>query len=187
MHIPKTGGVSIAKSLFGTLVGHLDIHGYKIIFGPTAFNNYFKFSFVRNPWDRTLSAYLFLKKGGFDKKDEEWATNHLIKYTEFSYFVTNWITPKNIYKKNHFLPQYRFICGKNLVPEVDFLGYFENFEHDFKYIQEKLGINCELSHLNSTKKRDYRDYYTKETLEIIAKVYAKDINVFGYSFEHNKL
>ncbi|MBA2490567.1 MAG: hypothetical protein H0V34_02305 [Gammaproteobacteria bacterium] len=50
VHIPKTGGVSISTSLFGSTTGrHRTVAEYKQIFGERAFKDYFKFTFVRNP------------------------------------------------------------------------------------------------------------------------------------------
>lgn len=65
VHIPKCAGVSINKSLYGNLAGgHTTFDEYIIIFEPKCIENYFKFTFVRNPWDRVVSAYFFLQKGG---------------------------------------------------------------------------------------------------------------------------
>lgn len=185
VHIPKTGGISLKKSLFGysSPLPHLSVRDYKVIFGQTTYKNYFKFSFVRNPWDKILSAYIYLKMGRCTTRDKEWADMNLGSYKDFESFVKSWVNPKNIHTYVHFVPQYRFICDRNLVPEVDFVGHFENFEKDFKDIQEILGLHSQLQHLNkSNRARNYQDYYTQETREIIAHVYRRDIEIFGYNF-----
>ena len=62
-HIPKTAGISLVKALFGDLDwGHRDVNYYINVFDKKRFNDYFKFTFVRNPYDRLFSAYSFLKK-----------------------------------------------------------------------------------------------------------------------------
>ncbi len=132
---------------------HLLLDDYKIIFGETLFKNYFKFSFVRNPWDRVLSAYIFLKKGGYSKKDKNWSEQHLSEYNQFEDFVKYWLNDKNIYTQIHFVPQYLFVCNQNLIPEIDFIGHFENLEQDFIFVQNKIGISLDLQHLNKSSKK----------------------------------
>ena len=184
VHIPKTGGVTISQCLFRNLSGgHAKICTYHMVFDQIEFNNYFKFTMVRNPWDRLVSAYTFLKLGGMDAHDKLWADRYLSKYNNFTSFIKGWLTRKNIYKKKHFVPQYNFVCSRNLKLLVDFVGYFESFEKDFEIIKKKLNIKCELEHLNKSKRKNYLDYYDDETKNIVANVYSEDIKIFGYDFK----
>jgi hypothetical protein len=188
VHIPKTAGISITKSLFGNLgAGHMTIKKYQIIFNNIEFNSYFKFTFVRNPWDRLVSAYNFLKKGGFDNYDKFWAQKNLSNYMDFDSFVKNGLRRKSVQSWKHFVPQYKFICSEDGMPMVDFIGYFENLDNDFSYVQKKLGIssNSKLLHLNKSMKRndEYKEYYTEETKKIVEYVYHKDIQLLGYNFD----
>ncbi|MFP4354891.1 MAG: sulfotransferase family 2 domain-containing protein [Phycisphaerae bacterium] len=65
VHIPKAAGVSVCQTLFGNLAGgHDTIEKYQKVFSWSDYKRYFKFTFVRNPWDRLASAYRFLRKGG---------------------------------------------------------------------------------------------------------------------------
>ena len=73
IHIPKCAGVSVSKALFGNLAGgHSRVVDYQLVFNSNEYSNYFKFTFVRNPWDRLVSAFFFLKKGGFNDADKKW-------------------------------------------------------------------------------------------------------------------
>ena len=186
VHVPKTGGVSIAKSLFGCLAGyHIDLSYYQCIFDSKEFRTYFKFAFVRNPWDRLVSAYHYLKEGGMFASDRKWAERNLSSYPDFEKFVKGWVNRGNVYTYRHFIPQHEFLRLRSGVPEVDFIGRFENLEGDFDTVKKRLGIEAELPAINATRsrKKDYREYFTPEMEKIVNGVYRRDIDLFGYRFE----
>jgi hypothetical protein len=72
---------------------------------------------------------------------------------------------------------------------VDFVGLYENLAEDFNYIKNRLDISVNLKHQNkgTNRRKDYRTYYTDETREIVANVYQKDIEIFGYDFDNSSL
>lgn len=191
VHITKCAGISISKSLFGNLGGsHLRIPHYQLIFSQYEFEEYFKFTFVRNPWDRLVSAFLFLKKGGANKQDRAWAEENLSGFEDFEAFVTKWVNRKNVNTWKHFVPQYKFVCEPGgQTPKVDFVGYFERLDDDFAYVRQRLGLHSSLQHLNKTSgsKKDFREFYSEATREIVADVYREDIRLFGYNFENHFL
>lgn len=188
VHVPKCAGISISVSLFGNQGGaHLRIPHYQLIFSKREFEAYFKFTFVRNPWDRLVSAFLFLKKGGANRTDKLWAEEHLSRFGDFHTFVTDWVDQKNVNMMKHFVPQHKFICEpRSEIPSVDFIGRFERLHEDFSHIQIKLRSKSDLQYLNRTEgsKKDYRDYYTDATRKIVADVYQEDIRIFGYDFNN---
>ena len=66
---------------------------------------------------------------------------------------------------------------------MDFIGRFENLDNDFMYVASKLGINRKLKKTNkSIRNKNYKSYYSRETKEIVNKVYQKDICLFKYTF-----
>lgn len=177
-HIPKTGGNSILKSLYGNIdFGHRDVAYYKAIFGKNKFNSFYKFCVVRNPYERLYSAYSFLKKGGMNKMDKDFNDIYLKKYHSFDDFVKNGLNNKHIKNWIHFKPQHSFILDKNNQICVDFVAKLENIENDFNIIKDKLQIRdvC-LSHLNKTKKDPLT--MTPEIKQIIQKHYQKDFELF---------
>ena len=190
VHIPKCAGVSINKTLFNSLGGgHNSAMDYQIIYGRNVFKSYFKFTFSRNPWDRVFSAYNFLKKGGFDEIDKEWAETNLKEFDTFDKFVCEWINTDNINTKNHFVPQHKYICNPRGKVIIDFIGRFENISSDFKKITGTLGIDLPLKHDNKTdtlKNNRYTEHYTTRSEKIISEVYKEDINLLGYRFNHDE-
>lgn len=186
VHVPKTGGVSISRALFGSLAGgHATIRHYQMVFARREFDSYFKFAFVRNPWDRLYSAYRFLRAGGMTTRDAEWAERNLSVFSSFDDFVRHWVTPANIYLYDHFVPQVEFLRLPGQSAHIlDFVGRFENLEQDFSQVCAKLGQNARLTHENRTDDTStaYRQAYSPEARYRVAVAYRDDIEALGYEF-----
>ncbi|MFW8602418.1 sulfotransferase family 2 domain-containing protein [Desulfobacterota bacterium M19] len=184
IHIPKAGGVSLASELFGNLGGgHQAIYSYYLVYSPKEFNEYYKFSIVRNPWDRIVSAYFFLKEGGFHEYDRSWFIKNLSMFTDFEDFILHWVTKKNVNSYMHFIPQFEFLTlGGNLL--VDKVYKIEEMTSVIEDLNGKLGAKLCGHKKNTTKgrKSNYRVYYSDETRKIVADVYKKDIQIFNYTF-----
>tara|TARA_S200000501_G_C20770680_1_gene720422 strand:+ start:347 stop:949 length:603 start_codon:yes stop_codon:yes gene_type:complete len=128
--------------------------------------NYFKFAFVRNPWDRVVSWYFFEKKCFTNEKRD--LTN-----VKFRQYIQNY---QNIWA-NKRQSQYEFTkC-------CDYIGRFENIQVDFNAICDKIGIaRQKLPHKNKTTHKHYTKYYDEETKSIVAEKFSKDVEHFGYRF-----
>jgi len=155
--------------------------------------NYFKFAFVRNPWDRLVSEYFY-------------RTNRIKFYTAktFEGFVlqledlingkVSWPyarqkklkgEDKHLWLndlKRHLCPQKSFIVNKNGKTAVDFIGRFENYADDCRMLREKFGFSNNLPHANKSKHSHYTNYYNARTRDIVSKVYKEDIEYFGYEY-----
>ena len=182
IHITKSAGTSISRSLFGYLPYHHTAIDYRVIFGRRTFNQYFKFAFVRNPWDRLYSAYRYLRSGGWNETDKLWAETSLEDFGDFNCFVKQWLTPRNIDSHIHFWPQYRFVCDSKGRLLVDYLGYFETLHSDIRKVSARLGIDASLARYNAGPESDYRTVYDDAARDVVAQVYAQDIKLFGYEF-----
>ena len=133
---------------------------------PNKFKDYFKFTFVRNPWDKAVSEWRYFSKIIPDYNIEFKDSINSKKYWGHPYPWTE-----------HAWLQIRFALG------CDFVGRFENLQEHFDIVCDKIGIpQQQLPHTNKTKHKHYTEYYDGETREIIAKKYAKDIEYFGYEF-----
>lgn len=189
-HIPKTAGVSVAQALYGNLAGgHNTLLDYLVAFGPDNLRSYFKFAFVRNPWDRVLSAFRFLRQGGFNERDRTWANEHLARYSDFQDFVHHGLHTQAVRNWIHFVPQYRFVCWPgSTTPYLNYIGYFENLSACFDQVASRLGCGKVLPEENRSgdSGSDYRNEYDNSAKAIVADIYATDIDLFDYDFESTR-
>lgn len=182
IHIPKAGGVSVSKALFGARSGgHSSITRYKKIFGIQTFYNYYKFSFVRNPYTRLLSAFNYFKRGGYVEKDREISAKYFEPFETLDDFVKTWLDKSNVWKITHLVPQTHFITNRKGELEIDFLGRYENLSNDFKVVANHLRIRSELGHHNRSRETDsWIDCYTPQSLEAVNELYKKDFELLNY-------
>lgn len=129
---------------------------------------YFKFSFVRNPWSRMVSRYIYQLRNDYPSVTKEGFHNYVENYN-----------PKGREK----MYQYDFLCDKNGNLQTDFIGRVENLQKDFNKALKIIGSRpITLAKLNVTKHKYYKDYYTKDTIELVRKKFKKDIEYFDYEF-----
>ena len=184
VHVTKAAGTSMALSLFGELPYHYTAQQYRVIYGRHDFNRFFKFTFVRNPWDRLYSAYCYLNGGGWNEQDMQWAKTNLSKVTDFNDFVMNWLSSEKLSAHIHLWPQSDFICNRRGQPIINYLGYFETIQQDFDLICAHLRVpHTKLKHTNASKRAGYKDVYSPAAIEKVAQLYQQDIRNFGYSFD----
>jgi hypothetical protein len=185
IHIPKTAGVSISASLLGNGIANTPSLYYKILFGKENFNNYFKFSFVRNPFTRLISVYEFLQSGGGGPLDEK-IVSTIQPYKSFKDFVLQYLNQSTIKVHRYFRPQSYFVCDSNHNLMINFLGRFEELEKDYEFIRTKVGTGEPLKKLNVTKSKKLsleECYCNRKIIEKVTLLYAKDFELFGYSKE----
>jgi len=141
-------------------------------------NDYFSFSFVRNPWERRVSQFEYVKRMHKEKK-EEWTRKW--KGLSFKEYIQqqkdcqlNWVSECA-------LPQ---TSSKKHDVAVNYVGRCENLQEDFNNICDKIEIpHQEVPHVNKTKHKEYTEYYDDETRAIAKENAARDIEYFGYKFE----
>ena len=181
IHIPKAAGTSLTKTLFAASSRHLQYTEYERA-NPKKFKKYFKFTFVRNPYDRLFSAYTFLKKGGLNELDRCWAEQNLASFPDFESFVHGWVTPENIWSWVHFKPQHWWVCDASFNVKVDFVGRFEQMDSDVAIVQDRLSLPvAPLPKINVTDRpQALESPYTAETRAIVAQVYQTDFDLFAY-------
>jgi hypothetical protein len=206
VHIPKTAGTSIEQVLYPPLsrkrvvisgmsdtnlfagwneehkiwMQHATMQQINDLYEKDV-SEYFKFSFVRNPYERAISDWKFLRR----KSHKKWRSKTFLKYlNREGYFKRILSNRKDKSTRiDHTYPQYDFIYDDNGKCLVDFIGKTENLQEDFNIICDKLGIpRQKLPHEKKGKHKHYTEYYDDESREIVAEKYAKDIEYFGYEF-----
>ena len=127
-------------------------------------DDYYKFSFARNPWARQVSTYTYHLKRGFLAPPYMNFRSHTMRSRGHAP-CSSWFDD----------------CQNRQI--IDFAGRLENLQEDFNTIFDKIGIpRKELPHRNKTKHKHYTEYYDDESRDMVAKRYAKDIRRFGYKF-----
>lgn len=141
--------------------------------GARLFGGYFKFGFVRNPWDRAVSLYE--RREGLQLRDVM-SFEEFIEWMRFS-------SSTCIHPMPHRNQLDWFVDSHGQV-QVDFIGRFETIDEDWSFIAQRLGLPPELPHCNRNPRRTkpYTDYYTPRTRQIVADRFREDIEYFGYEF-----
>ena len=201
IHIPKTGGSSLENLIWPETperprrvedlwmgfvdkfhnkyqtggLQHLTARLVRQEVGETVFDRYFKFAFVRNPWDKVISQFTFMQKRkdlrsfiGMGQRD------CLKRYLEL------------IARKPHvqWLPQIDFLYDEDGSCMVDYIGRFEQFPTSVEHILRRLALPAgAIPHEKRGARGRYQDYYDAESQAMVEALYAADIERFGYCFD----
>lgn len=184
IHIPKTAGTSILKSLSGRRI-HRDHATYfdYLRADSDKFAEYFKFTITRNPYDRIVSCYKYLHQGGNQKDDLYFKELFNTHFDTFERFVLDYLDKDRIHEHRLFKPQYLYIFDHKEQCQVDYVGRFEDLDTAFSFISQKLNLSSDLLHTNKSKRSSFQDYYTNPKVkEKITYLYKKDLSLLNYSF-----
>ena len=207
VHIPKTGGTSIAKALLHVARPNSKVHdhvpyrvfepwrridtkelicgrnlnvlGKKLVrkvseerIGASSFPKYLSFAFVRNPWARVVSWYRNVMRSNTHQRRlgipsecslREFLENHGEQWA--------------------LRPQLFWLMDADGNIGVSEIGRFESLEADFDRICQLIGIETpSLGHALYTGSYDYREIYDSWSRQWVADRYAKEIEIFEYSF-----
>lgn len=182
IHNPKTAGesvelalrpyaslvVSAPEDLHNRLNKHSSPAAIRKYVGKKRWNTYFKFVFVRNPWDRLVSLYMYAR----GRKEGK-----LAKRLSFDKFLAH-------YSKRHkrFIMQKNYFIDARRKRVVDFIGKFEDIENSFLVICKKINVTCKLPYKNKSVHDNYKEYYTRKTIKLVAALSRDEIKLFNYVF-----
>jgi len=209
-HVPKTAGTSVAEVLLSSafmpdVVGkwegmpkhklkekplmdwnlkqHSNVQQTRQYFEEYTnknFDEYFKFGFIRNPWDRQVSIYEYYMQNVLNQRNPSYKNVELAqKYRNkpASKFLTEVVSPT----------QSDFICDEYDNNAMNYIGKFESLKKDLGIILSNIvpGISksyWKLEHTNKTVRNSYKEYFDEESSLVIKKTHHKDIELGDYTF-----
>ena len=183
IHNPKTGGQALRQILLqgdhaGPITGRL----------PDDWTRHFTFSFVRNPFDRLVSAWKMFSEG---IDDTGWKVpldlQKGMSLSDFLEIVTDESIgfgagerAGRIRVRNHTLPQSHEFYS---IEQADFVGRFENYAADVIEIFRRLGLSeSPPQPMHISKRGPYQQYFDDRTRQIASNYYAVDLDRFEYEF-----
>ena len=151
----------------------IDIKNYM---GARKYDAYYKFIFVRNPYDLMVSLFFYIRQAKVHRDHEK------VSAMEFDEFV-RWEIDRKPPLQWHFLTD-----PTNGEVIVNYIGYFETLKEDIDFLKKKFDIQeaGSIQHKNPSNqrsKKDYRTYYTEESKRLVADYFKEDLQQLGYSFE----
>ncbi|MFW2588739.1 sulfotransferase family 2 domain-containing protein [Sagittula sp. SSi028] len=205
VHIPKTGGTSLAAALearamaddiligdtpkavrrrgrvkklqpraAGRLWKHSTLRDVQGVLPDEVLRGLFVFAVVRNPWDRMVSYYHWLRAQTFDHPQVR-----LAQRVNFAEFVAHGETVAALRAS----PYEGYTTDAQGVQRCGMFLRLERLPDDLEELSAHLGFRPEVTHLNrSERARDHRTYYSDESAEVVAQICAADIARFGYVF-----
>jgi hypothetical protein len=144
----------------------------KLAVNRNQYNSYFKFTVIRNPWDRVYSWYKGVVRD--PKICKNYGVKENIRFTDFV---------KKFAGKKHLKPQTYWIRDYNGKIDMDYIIRFENLQEGFNEAMNILGMeDWSLPHELKSKKDNYREKYDKNAKEIVQQTYKEEIVLFNYRF-----
>ena len=149
--------------------GHISLLQLQGSLPKEQFESLFKFAFVRNPFDRFISycAFRTRAQGEFLAQPQQ----------VMAHYLRN--PPDGVL----FWPQSRFVCDAQGKLLANYVGRVETMQQSYDEIARRVGIDStSLGTVNASKRGDYRSYYTPPLKDAVAKLYARDLELFEYEF-----
>ena len=137
--------------------------------------NYFRFAFVRNPYERVVSDYLWRMR----------ITGSKISFLDYLNLLAS---------KNHMTGIIHPMATNNFEMisidgsiDIDFVGRYEKLEEDFLTVTDRIGLrNLRLGHRQKVnpQKEDYGVFYGKQEIEVVSELFSDEISAFGYNYPY---
>lgn len=148
--------------------GHLGLAQIRPFLPAGDFDRFVKFAFVRNPFDRFVSYCAFMTRNeDVFEKDPHRVMRYFIANPQWGHIL--------------FQPQYAQLVDDEGKLLTDMIGRFETMQESYDAIAGRIGIPAAtLERVNESSHADFRTYYNQELRDGVAKLYARDLELFGY-------
>ncbi len=187
VHIPKAAGNALIKSLFGMVATGHDPIGRYLSHDSKKFKSYYKFAVVRNPYDRLVSSFFYLKQGGIGFFDNDFAESYLNDVDTFEEFVKR-LGSDNRFRAAimswvHFVPQLDFLTLDGINVALDRVIKLENIDRELSDLCKELGVPpVKMIRDNISFRESYKTYYTPELIDIVSMLYKDDLTALNYTY-----
>ncbi len=195
IHIFRAAGNSIRKMLSyfpsqEVLTVHCDAADLKAEMISSGKSNLwqesFKFSFIRNPFDWMVSTYMYHRQNNNNDYFQGITT---MSFEEFVLWYTEVaMKERRQAGTNKCITLGEFIYDAYGNPLVDFIGRYENMVQDWQEVCLKIGIYNRVNVLPKINEgsaragRHYRSFYTDRSINMVTQAFAKDLQMFNYKF-----
>jgi hypothetical protein len=187
IHIPKTAGTSVLAGLDAPQA--FDTHAPSQIYraaDPALFERAFKFTVVRNPWDRFASTFHFMKHGTGWELQQRWARAHIgtLSFAGFTRRLRDPLFRASVMAERFFFPQTFWLGGIGRSDGVDEVFRYETLDAAMRNLRLRFGLDPvrETPHLRRVARPDFRTLYDDESRAIVGRLYRRDAEALGYSF-----
>lgn len=152
--------------------GHISARQLRPHMSDNVWESYFKFGFVRNPFDRFVSTCFFL-----NRNNPDFATGAVA-------FMKRALTMPRFRQRVLVIPQVQLLTDSDGEIALDYVGRYEDLQNSYDDICEQAGIaTTELGRKNPSEHNAYAEYYDDELTELVADFYKDDLRSFSYELE----
>jgi len=151
--------------------GHIAVRQIQPHLDQDVWQSYFKFGFVRNPFDRFVSTCFFLNRGNPEfSASAQTFMKRALSVPRFRQRIL--VKPQNL----------QLITNTGEIA-LDAVGRYESLQESYDEICERIGIpSTDLERKNPSKHAAFTEYYDDELRNIVGDYYQDDLRIFGYDF-----